>query len=293
VFAPYLRNHRQQYAAAGEPWAYGEEAEAISKAYIGFRYALMPYLYSAFFEATQTGMPVSRSLAIDHAFDANVYRPEHQHQSLFGPALLVDPMTSQERQAATYLPAGTWYDIFTDRPHEGGRVVSADYAGHRLPIFAKASAIIPMQGPVQSTRDDPGPVLRVHVFNGTQPNAFTLYEDDGETLDYREGRFRRRTIAFDPQAGRIAFSRPDGRFESPFRRIRLILHGFSDVREATVNGEASRPQSQVVRMLDPLAALADVYYDPAYLDGLRQLEPMEPQRVLEFDDAERVVVHLR
>jgi len=293
VFAPYLRNHRQQYAAANEPWAYGEEAEAISKAYIGFRYALMPYLYSTFHEASETGMPVSRSLSIDYSFDANVYSPEHQYESLFGPGLLVNPMTSQERRKATYLPAGAWYDIFTDERLEGGRVIAADYAGHRLPIFAKASAIIPMQGTVQSTRDDPGTVLTVHVFYGTEQNEFVLYEDDGETLDYRKGRYRKRTIAFDPASRQVTFTRPHGSFASPFRKIRLVLHGFGDLRGATVNGKASTPQSQVVRMLDPLEALSDVYYDKSYYASLRQAEPMKPQATLEFDDAAEIVVHIR
>ena len=293
VFAPYLRNHRQQYAAANEPWAYGEEAEAISKAYIGFRYALMPYLYSTFHEASETGMPVSRSLSIDYSFDANVYSPEHQYESLFGPGLLVNPMTSQERRKATYLPAGAWYDIFTDERLEGGRVIAADYAGHRLPIFAKASAIIPMQGTVQSTRDDPGTVLTVHVFYGTEQNEFVLYEDDGETLDYRKGRYRKRTIAFDPASRQVTFKRPQGSFASPFRKIRLVLHGFGDLRGATVNGKASTPQSQVVRMLDPLEALSDVYYDKSYYASLRQAEPMKPQATLEFDDAAEIVVHIR
>ena len=293
VFAPYLRNHRQQYAAANEPWAYGEEAEAISKAYIGFRYALMPYLYSTFHEASETGMPVSRSLSIDYSFDDNVYSPEHQYESLFGPGLLVNPMTSQERRKATYLPAGAWYDIFTDERLEGGRVIAADYAGHRLPIFAKASAIIPMQGTVQSTRDDPGTVLTVHVFYGTEQNEFVLYEDDGETLDYRKGRYRKRTIAFDPASRQVTFTRPQGSFASPFRKIRLVLHGFGDLRGATVNGKASTPQSQVVRMLDPLEALSDVYYDKSYYASLRQAEPMKPQATLEFDDAAEIVVHIR
>ena len=293
VFAPYLRNHRQQYAAANEPWAYGEEAEAISKAYIGFRYALMPYLYSTFHEASETGMPVSRSLSIDYSFDANVYSPEHQYESLFGPGLLVNPMTSQERRKATYLPAGAWYDIFTDERLEGGRVIAVDYAGHRLPIFAKASAIIPMQGTVQSTRDDPGTVLTVHVFYGTEQNEFVLYEDDGETLDYRKGRYRKRTIAFDPASRQVTFTRPHGSFASPFRKIRLVLHGFGDLRGATVNGKASTPQSQVVRMLDPLEALSDVYYDKSYYASLRQAEPMKPQATLEFDDAAEIVVHIR
>jgi alpha-glucosidase len=290
AFAPYFRNHRQQYAAANEPWAYGEEAEAISKAYIGFRYELMPYLYSVFREASETGMPVARSLSIGWPFDANVYSPDYQAEFLFGPGLLVSPMTSQEERKATYLPAGQWYDIFTDERLEGGRAVTGEYAGHRLPIFAKASAIIPMQGKVQSTRDDPGPVLTVHVFNGSEPNEFVHYDDDGETLDYRKGEYRQRTITFDPAARQIRFSKPDGSFASSFRKIRLVLHGFGELGGATVNGKAAAVKAQVVRMLDPLAALDDVYWDKGMLERLREAEPMPPQATLEFDDAAEVVV---
>jgi alpha-glucosidase len=293
VFAPYLRNHRGQYAAANEPWAYGEEVEAISKAYIGFRYQLMPYLYSAFYEASQTGMPVGRSLSIDHSFDANVFKPDFQYEFLFGPGLLVNPMTSKEQEKSTYLPTGQWFDLFTDERLDGGRVIRSEYAGHRIPIFAKASAIIPMQRMVQSTRDDPGPVLYVHVFNGAERGEFVYYDDDGETLDYRKGRFHKRTIAFDPAAGQLSFSRPDGNYSSPFRRIQVILHGFDAVTGATVNGVATAVKSRVVRMLDPLEALSDVYYDKQYLERLRQMEPMKPQATLEFDDASQVVVRWR
>jgi alpha-glucosidase len=293
VFAPYLRNHRQQYAAANEPWAYGEEVEAISKVYISFRYRLMPYLYSTFHEAAQTGMPVARSLSIDWPFDANVYSPDFQHQFLFGPGLLVNPMTSREQRKATWLPPGQWYDVFTDERLDGGRVVSADYAGHRLPIFAKASAIIPMQRDVRSTRDDPGPVLTVHVFNGAERGDFVHYDDDGETLDYRKGKFRKRTITFDPATKQLTFSRPEGSYASPYRKIRLVLHGFDALDGATVNGKAATVQSQVVRMLDPLEALSDVYYDEGYLESLRQAEPMKPQATLEFDDSVEIVVRLQ
>ncbi len=290
VFAPYLRNHRGQFTAANEPWAYGEEVEAISRAYIGFRYELMPYLYSTFYGAAETGMPVNRSLSIDHPFDANVFKPEFQYEFLFGPGLLVNPMTSQEQSKSTWLPPGAWYDLFTDERLDGSRVHTADYTGHRIPIFAKASAIIPMQGKVQSTRDDPGPVLTVHVFNGTEPSEFTYYDDDGETLNYRKGQFHKRVIAFDPAARQLSFSRPDGSFAVRFRRIKVILHGFGPVRGATVNGAEATVQSQVVRMLDPLEALRDVYWNKQQLERLRQSESMKPQATLEFDDAPKVVV---
>jgi len=293
VFAPYLRNHREQYAAANEPWAYGEEAEAIAKAYIGFRYELMPYLYSVFYEAAQTGMPVSRSLSIDSSFEAPVYDPKFQYEFLFGPGLLVNPMTSKEQAKSTYLPAGEWYDLFTDERHDGGRVLTGEYAGHRIPIFAKASAILPMQGRVQSTRDDPGPVLYVHVFNGSERNEFVYYDDDGTTLNYRKGQFRKRVITFDPATRQLSFSRPEGNYAARFRRIQVILHGFESVAGATVNGVATAVQSRTVRMLDPLDALSDVYYDKRQLERLRQMEAMKPQATLEFDDASQVVVRWR
>ena len=293
VFAPYLRNHRGPYTAANEPWAYGEEAEAISKAYIGFRYELMPYLYSVFYEAAQSGMPVSRSLTIDSSFDASVYDPKFQYEFLFGPGLLINTMTSQEQAKSTYLPAGAWYDVFTDEKLDGGRVHAADYAGHRIPIFARAAAIIPMQGKVQSTRDDPGPVLYVHVFNGTERNEFVYYDDDGETLNHRKGQFRKRVITFDPATKQLSFSRPEGSYAARFRRIQVILHGFEAVAGVTVNGSATAVQSRVVRMLDPLEALSDVYWDKQTLERLRQMEPMKPQATLEFDDAPQVVVRWR
>ncbi len=293
VFAPYLRNHRGPYTAANEPWAYGEEAEAISKAYIGFRYQLMPYLYSVFYEAAQSGMPVSRSLTIDSSFDASVYDPKFQYEFLFGPGLLINPMTSQEQAKSTYLPAGAWYDVFTDEKLDGGRVHAADYAGHRIPIFARAAAIIPMQGKVQSTRDDAGPVLYVHVFNGTERNEFVYYDDDGETLNHRKGQFRKRVITFDPATKQLSFSRPEGSYAARFRRIQVILHGFEAVAGVTVNGSATAVQSRVVRMLDPLEALSDVYWDKQTLERLRQMEPMKPQATLEFDDAPQVVVRWR
>jgi hypothetical protein len=133
----------------------------------------------------------------------------------------------------------------------------------------------------------------VHVFNGTERNEFVYYDDDGETLNYRDGQFRKRVITFDPTTKELAFSQPEGKYPSPFRRIQVILHGFESVTGATVNGVATAVESRVVRMLDPLEALSDVYYDKQYLAGLRQLETMEPQATLEFDDAREVVVRWR
>ncbi|MBK7030174.1 MAG: hypothetical protein IPH45_13635 [Bacteroidales bacterium] len=104
IFAPYARNHKESYALANEPWSYGEEAEGISREFIGFRYRLLPYLYSKFYETSTTGIPIARSLCINSPFDDKVYDPLYQYQFLCGNALLVVPVTSRNLlRICTYL----------------------------------------------------------------------------------------------------------------------------------------------------------------------------------------------
>ncbi|MEI9935372.1 MAG: TIM-barrel domain-containing protein [Ferruginibacter sp.] len=78
AFFPYFRNHTELNTKSSEPWAYGEECTEITRNYINLRYKLMPYLYSTFYEATQNGLPVVRSLAIDNTFDPEIYNPAYE-----------------------------------------------------------------------------------------------------------------------------------------------------------------------------------------------------------------------
>ena len=56
--SPFFRGHTMINTRDSEPWAYGEETEQISRNYIRFRYKLLPYIYSCFYEASKTGMPI-------------------------------------------------------------------------------------------------------------------------------------------------------------------------------------------------------------------------------------------
>jgi alpha-glucosidase len=270
VFSPFVRNHREFFSNASEPWAYGEEAEAISRTYIGFRYRLMPYLYSKFYETAQTGIPVARSLCIDNPFDPQVFDPVYQYEFLFGDALLVAPLTSMEKEKKVYLPHGEWYDLYSDSLLTGNNETRAEYPIYRLPLFVKASAIIPMQSLVQSTKQKPTDTLQVHIFYGREKNRFTYYEDDGATFDYRQGHFCRRTIEFDPAGRQIVFGAREGDFPSRFNQVRVILHGFPAVA-------GSRPNS--TRMLDGLEEMEDLY-DPATFRALRDAQPKIRSREL-------------
>ena len=65
AFSPFFRGHSMINSRDSEPWAYGEEVEQVSRNYIKFRYQLLPYIYSLFHDASQTGLPVQRGSTTD------------------------------------------------------------------------------------------------------------------------------------------------------------------------------------------------------------------------------------
>ena len=236
VFSPFLRNHKGANTEENEPWSYGATAEAISRAYIGFRYRLMPYIYSKFYEASVNGMPVARSLCINNPFDNRVYDTLYQYQFLFGDAFMIVPVTTQEIRKKIYLPAGEWYNLFNEEMLTGNTELTQYVSAFELPIFVKASSIIPMQETVQSTKEFAGDTLFVHIFNGKNSGSFVLYEDAGDGFEYQKGAFYRRTIKFDPLNRTLLFSKVEGTYSSKFKKLKIIFHGFDkDSRVITIN----------------------------------------------------------
>lgn len=272
MFSPYARNHKEAFANANEPWSYGEEAEAISKEFIGFRYKLMPYLYSKFYESTQTGIPVARSLCIEDPFDEKVYDMMYQYQFLCGDAIMVVPVTSAEKTKRLYLPEGKWFDLFSDELISGNQELTDVCPVYKIPIFVKASSIIPMQSLIQSTMQKPCDTLFIHVYNGSESNHFDYYEDDGNSMKYLDGKFYLRKIAFDPLKKSLVFEKPKGDFTSIFKTIQCVFHGFNDeMDEILINNQPLTIKNQSMKLLDGLRYLEDVY-DPTYFKNLRKSE---------------------
>jgi len=292
VFSPFCRNHKGCGGIAGEPWAYDDEAEAISKAFIGFRYRLIPYLYSSFYEAAKTGMPIARSLCINYPHDDKVYDNNYQQQFLFGSNLLIAPVTSTERNKRVYLPAGGWFDIYSDEVHTGPKEMITEAPIYQVPVFAKASSIIAMQSLVQSVKEKPSDTMDLHIFYGKEKSSYLLYEDEGEGFGYREGKYSLRQVQYLPVAGQIIFQKQEGNWSSKFKRIRLILHGFDkSITQIKVQGNAQQVSAVNNNLLfDPLAALADVY-DAGYYAMLRSaMVKAAQQTVVISNDAAEIKV---
>jgi len=236
-FFPYYRNHKELNTRSSEPWTYGEETLDNIKPSMNLRYKLMPYLYSSFFESTQDGLPVMRSLAIDYTFDPLIYEDPFQNQFEFGKSVMVVPVLSVQTFTKLYLPKGMWYEMYTDSLQTGGNVQNVEIPDQELPTFVKESSIIPMQSLVQSTEYAPTDTLILNFYKGSVPNTFVYYEDDGKTFDYEKGLYYKRTISYDPANTTISLDKADGQFISKFKNIAIVLHGFDDVSELTINGK--------------------------------------------------------
>src|SRR5207249_4341023 len=57
---PFARGHSEKGTIRKEPWAFGPGVEATCRRAIATRYRLLPYLYTVFREAAQSGLPVAR-----------------------------------------------------------------------------------------------------------------------------------------------------------------------------------------------------------------------------------------
>ncbi|MDB5883506.1 MAG: glycoside hydrolase family 31 [Ramlibacter sp.] len=184
AFSPIFRSHGWIWREH-LPWSHGPEVEAICRAYSELRYRLLPYTYTLAWQARDQGLPLMRPMVLNYPDDPRVF--ELGDQYLWGDDLLVAPVTREGARAwSAYLPAGGWYDFWTQQRFEGGRGVQVDAPLDRLPLFVREGAIIPMGPVVQHSGEQILEQVTLLIYPGGE-SRFSLYEDDGTTNRYREG----------------------------------------------------------------------------------------------------------
>lgn len=168
------------------PWAHGEEIERICRRYIELRYQLMPYTYTLAWQAHRQGLPLMRPLVLNYPDDPRTWDLGTQY--LWGDDLLVAPVTKAGASHWTvYLPRGAWHDFWTHEAHQGPGGVTVEAPLDRLPLFVRAGAILPL-GPIMNYAGERVIDAITLLTYPSGRSTFTLYEDDGETTGYLEGR---------------------------------------------------------------------------------------------------------
>ncbi len=253
VFSPFLRNHTMINTRSTEPWTFGEEAEEIARNYINFRYQLFPYLYSMFYLAHKCNLPVARSLVLDYDDDDAIYSPKYQNQYLFGAALLIIPVKSNEKIADAYLPNGNWYDLYNDTLLKGNKNHFVKAPLERLPVFVKAGSIIPMQAVQQNLSQKPSDTLYLHIYKDNSDTIFDYYEDDGESLNYQKKEYYKRKVYYYGKMNFLKFKKTSGNYKSKFKKIKLLLHGFKPLKNININGKNSLVKQEKHQIFKPIS----------------------------------------
>lgn len=254
AFSPFFRGHSMINSRDSEPWAFGEEVEEITRNYLKLRYRLLPYIYSIFFESAETGIPISRSLAIDYTYDDNIYKKEYENEYMFGPSLLIIPVGSEQQITKAYLPEGEWYDMYTDQKHKGKQEVFAESPMEKLPVFVKGGSILLLQNTGINTayRSE---ILEIHVYPGGKGSSFTLYEDDGISFDNEKNGFHKREIDFNGK-DELLLKESTGSYSPSWKKIKIYIHGEIE-KTILVNGEDIKIHKETYRFILPIS-----HFDP-------------------------------
>ncbi|HEX6915300.1 MAG TPA: TIM-barrel domain-containing protein, partial [Chitinophagaceae bacterium] len=137
IYSPLFRNHTHIGYNYREPWLFGEFNTMKIRKLLEQRYRLLPYLYSSFYQAHSSGIPLNRTLALGFTFDNNIYNEKFQNEFRFGDHILVCPVASNQQTAEVYLPGDglTWYRFGSDELYQGGKSYVVHAPADDAPVF--------------------------------------------------------------------------------------------------------------------------------------------------------------
>ncbi len=225
------------------------------------RYELIPYYYALAHRAYRDGSPLVAPALYADETDPNL--AGLGGEKFIGNDLLVALETQPDSKTLrVYLPKGDWFDYRTLAwQHSDGQwlenvpLFSSDNL-YRLPLYARAGAIIPILdvpaqsidafGRVQNTQTKPTR-LNLKLFPHREPSQFTLYEDDGESNAYTQGQVRATTIRQQRQAQvqDIWLEAAQGDYaDAPAQReVQVTLAEIASVQQVLVDGKPLAPRA--------------------------------------------------
>ncbi|RFM32811.1 TIM-barrel domain-containing protein [Chitinophaga silvisoli] len=171
---PFARGHACAGTNNKEPWQFGPEIEKTSRIALERRYRLLPYLYTLFYRAHQTGLPIMEPVFFNDPADSRL-RAEEQ-AFLLGDDLLVIPSFAQNPA----LPKGVWEQL---------QLIDGDSQDpHQARLLLKGGSILPVGKKIQYTNDNSLEELTLFIcLDSTGKASGDLYWDAGEGWAFKKG----------------------------------------------------------------------------------------------------------
>lgn len=217
VFFPFVRNHTIDGSVNQEPWAFTPEVLNACRTAIERRYILMPYIYTAFREASVDGMPVMRPLFMADAKDLSL-RGEDQ-AFLLGGDLMITPRWAENVAQPN---GGTWQIVDLSALNSKLSTLKSDK--YQAELRQRPGSVIPVANLAQSTTEMTTDSLTLFVCLDAEAKAQgQLYEDEGDGFSYREGNYALSTLkaSLDKKILTVSVCQTEGTMSKPERSLRI------------------------------------------------------------------------
>ena len=172
------------WASFHYPGFQGESMDNAYREYSRLRMSLLYYLYGLSYRAHKTSVAIVRPLFLVWPDRDEAY--ELTDQYMLGNSLLVSVYRDD-----VVIPEGRWFDYWTNE------IVTGDWGVEKLSVpenrgghlLMREGGIVPAIDPMQHVAERPVEKITWQIFPGTEATEFTLYVDDGDGLEYRDGSY--------------------------------------------------------------------------------------------------------
>lgn len=257
VFGPLMRSHGVNWRIR-LPWGFGPENEARFVPLIRLRSSMFPYNYTLMSQASRTGIPMMRAMALE--FPEDLETRKLWDQFMWGRDILVAPVYDKgARERSVYLPEGKWLHYWTMRLFEGPDRVTVEAPLGRDPWFIRVGTALPMREPSDTIPSESEDRLVLLVAPGERDGSFTLYDDDRRSYAYERGESSRQTFRVSELGEDGEFTLEIGSVEGDYvgikrhRQYRIeVPRSLADISRASISGEnvvvESLPDRSVIEL---------------------------------------------
>lgn len=239
AFVPIFRVHGREFHQR-QPWAFGEQAEAVSKEAMMLRYSLIPYIYQYERSAYENGIGLVRSLVM--AYPEDPMSKDYIDGWMFGDSLYVAPVVEEgQTSKEIYLPEGEWIDYFRGDAYEGKQTIRYDLDAETLmdiPLFVKKGSIIPTQKSLNYIGEEIVDTINMNIFPSSTETELNYYDDNGENYSYETGEWFKQKLAVVQKDStvNIAIDASEGSYNSDVKFYEIIVNGVN-AQQVFINDE--------------------------------------------------------
>jgi alpha-glucosidase len=224
-FLPLFRTHSAVGTKSREPWVFGEPTTNIIRKYLQLRYKLIPYIYTAAWDAVNNGIPIIRPIFWDEPSNEVLW--DTNDSFLLGSCLLIAPIQEENaRNRSVIFPEGKWFSFWDDQAYQGISIHEIRADLEMIPIFIKAGSILPMEENNE---------LSLHIYPKVEGNSINqIYFDDGD--GYGSWRLDRFHSTYYRNHAEV-FWDISGEYQFPYSTINLHFHG-NNPTEVRIDGKS-------------------------------------------------------